>query len=164
MTFSSNRRFPEITGEDNLTVFLLWESEVPWMEVAAEKSRSAEIFRHGPLIIYTRLPAGGTYYLICMFPASSEYLISICVAFCLWVSVILPTRSVYPQQKHAYSALHQQAWTYIYRSTPEGSYRVQSPGFPKIVYYLCDMAKSEHVDGMQLPEMVEDTACRIHAS
>ena len=26
---SHNRRFPEITGEDNLTVFLLRESEVP---------------------------------------------------------------------------------------------------------------------------------------
>ncbi len=31
--------------------------------------------------------------------------------------------------------LHSQAWTYIYRSMPEGSYRVQSPGFMKIVYY-----------------------------
>ena len=34
----SNRRFPEITG-----VFLLRESEVPWMEAAAEKSRSATV-------------------------------------------------------------------------------------------------------------------------
>ena len=49
--------------------------------------------------------------------------------------VILPTCSLYPQQKRAYSALHPQAWTYIYRSMPEGSYRVQSPGFPKIVYW-----------------------------
>ena len=32
------------------------------------------------------------------------------------------------------SSLHQQARTYIYRSTPEGSYRVQFPGFPKLVY------------------------------
>ena len=24
-----NRRYPEITGKDNLSVFLLWESEVP---------------------------------------------------------------------------------------------------------------------------------------
>ena len=39
-----NRRFPELTGEDNLTVFLLQESEVPWMEVAAEKSRSATLW------------------------------------------------------------------------------------------------------------------------
>ena len=31
-------------------------------------------------------------------------------------------------------ALHPQAWTYIYRSMPESSYRVQSPGFSKIVY------------------------------
>ena len=34
-------------------------------------------------------------------------------AFCLQVSVTFPTCSLYPQQKHAYSALHPQAWTYI---------------------------------------------------
>ena len=34
------------------------------------------------------------------------------------------------------AALHPQAWTYIYRSLPVGTYRVQSPGFPKIVYSL----------------------------
>ena len=43
--------------------------------------RHFEIFRHGPVIIYTRLPAGGTYYPICMFPASSECLISISDTF-----------------------------------------------------------------------------------
>ena len=95
--------------------------------------RHFEIFRHGPIIIliYTRLPAGGTYYPICTFPASSECLIGISdalSAFCLRVSIILPTCSLYPQQKRAYSALHPQAWTcIIYRSMPEGSYRVQSP-------------------------------------
>ena len=71
--------------------------------------RYFEIFRHGPIIIYTRLPAGGTYYLICMFPPSSEYLIGISDAFstfCLRVSVTFPTCSLYPQQKRAYSALH----------------------------------------------------------
>ena len=96
--------------------------------------RHFEIFRHGPIIIYTRLPAGGAYYLIYMFPASCECLIGISDAFWLRVSIILPTCSLYPQQKRAYSALHPQAWTYIYRSIPESSYRVQSPGFPKIVY------------------------------
>ena len=35
------------------------------------------------------------------------------------------------------SALHPQAWTYIYRPMPEGSYRVQSPGFPNIVCWNC---------------------------
>jgi len=35
------------------------------------------------------------------------------------------------------SALHPQAWTYIYRSMPVGTYRVQSPGFPMIVYCEC---------------------------
>ena len=88
------------------------------MEVAAERAdlRHFEIFRHRPVIIYDRLPAGGAYYTICTFPASSECLISISdafFAFCLRVSVILPTCSVYPQQKRAYSALHPQAWTYI---------------------------------------------------
>ena len=95
--------------------------------------RHFEIFRHGPIIIYTRLPADGTYYPICTFPASSECLIGISdafSAFCLRVSVIFPTCSLYPQQKRDYSALHPQA----YRSMPVGTYRVQSPGFPKIVY------------------------------
>ena len=105
--------------------------------------RHFEIFRHGPVIIYTRLPAGGTYYPICMFPTSSERLIGISdafSAFCLRVSAIFPTCSLYPQQKRAYSALHPQAWTYINRSMPEGSYRVQSPGFPKIVYFRAESA------------------------
>ena len=80
--------------------------------------RHLETFRHGPIIIYTRLPAGGTYYPICTFPSSSECLIGISdvfSAFCLRVSAIFPTCSLYPQQKRAYSALHPQAWTYIYR-------------------------------------------------
>ncbi len=137
---TDNRRFPEITGEDNLTVFSysgrVKSPEWRWQRRRADL-RHFEIFRHGPIIIYTRLPAGGTYYPICTFPASSECLIGISdafSAFCLRVSVIFPTCSLYPQQKRAYSALHPQAWTYIYRSMPEGSYRVQSPGFPKIVY------------------------------
>ena len=91
---------------------------------------------HGPIIIYTRLLAGGTYYPICMFPVSSEHLISISdafSAFCLRVCQ-LPHVLTVPQQKRAYSVLHPQAWTDTYRSMPEGSYRVQSPGFPKIVY------------------------------
>ena len=80
--------------------------------------RHFEIFRHGPIIIYTRLPAGGTYYPICTFPASRECLIGISdafSAFCVRVSVIFPTCSLYPQQKRAYSALHPQAWTYARR-------------------------------------------------
>ena len=71
--------------------------------------RHFEIFRHGPIIVYTRLPTGGTYYPICTFPASSECLIGISdafSAFCLRVSVIFPTCSLYPKQKRAYSALH----------------------------------------------------------
>ena len=63
---------------------------------------------------------------MCIFPTNRECLIGISdgfSAFCLRVFVILPTCSLYPQQKRAYSAL------------PVGTYRVQSPGFPKIVYY-----------------------------
>ena len=52
-----------------------------------------------------------------MFPTNSKRLIGISdafFAFCLRVSVIFPTCSLYPQQKRAYSALHPQAWTDIY--------------------------------------------------
>ena len=47
--------------------------------------RQFQIFRHGPIIIYTRLPAGGTYYPICMFPMNSECLIGISDAFSAFV-------------------------------------------------------------------------------
>ena len=106
---AANRRFPEITGEDNLTVFSysgrVKSPEWRWQRRRADLQHF-EIFRHGPIIIYTRLPAGGTYYPICTFPTSSECLISISdafFAFCLRVSVIFSTRSLYPQQKRAYS-------------------------------------------------------------
>ena len=71
--------------------------------------RHFEIFRQGPIVIYTRLPAGGTCYPICMFPTKSECLIDISdafSAFCLLVTVIFTTCSLYPQQKRAYSAQH----------------------------------------------------------
>ena len=103
--YRENRRFPEITGKDNLTVFSysgrVKSPERRWQRRRADL-RHFEIFRHGPIIIYTRLPAGGTYYPICTFPASSECLIGIFdafSAFCLRVSVIFPTCSLYPQQK-----------------------------------------------------------------
>ena len=136
----SNRRFREITGKDNLTVFSysgrVKSPEWKWQRRRANL-RHFEIIRHGPVIIYTRLPAGGTYCPICPFPASSECLTGISdafSAFCLQVSLIFPTCSLYPQQKPAYSALHPQAWTCMYRSMLKGSYWVQSPGFPKIIY------------------------------
>ena len=145
---SGNRRFPEITGEDNLTM-VSYSGRVKSPEWRRQRKRADlrqfEIFRHGPILIYTGLPTGGTYYPICMFPTNSECLIGISdafSAFCLRVSVILPTCSLYPKQKRAYSALHLQAWTYIYRSMPEGTYRVQSPGFPKIVY--CELARNSY--------------------
>ena len=47
----------------------------------------------------------------------------------------------YQLPKRAYSALHPQAWTYII-----GTYRVQSLGFPKIVYYYVAPAASRLQD------------------
>ena len=99
-----NRRFPKITGEDNLTVFT-YSGRVKSPEWRGQRRRADlrhfEIFRHGPIIIYTRLPAGGTYYPICTFPASSECSIGISdafSAFCLRVCVIFPTCSLYPNK------------------------------------------------------------------
>ena len=153
-TQQENRCFPEITGEDNLTVFSypgrVKSPEWRWQQRRANM-RHFEILRHGPIIIYTRLPAGGTYHLICMFPTNGECLIGISDAFFLYfffftiylrVSVILPTCSLYPRQKRSYSALHPQAWTYTYSSMPVGTYRVQSLGFPKIVYWSSEGNKS----------------------
>ena len=75
MSMTDNRRFPEITGEDNLTVFS-YSGRVKSPEWRQQRRRADlwhfEIIRHGPIIIYPRLPAGGTYYPICTFPASSE--------------------------------------------------------------------------------------------
>ena len=91
----------------NLTVFSysgrLKSHEWRWQRRRADL-RHFEIFRHGPIIIYTRLPAGGTYYPICTFPASSECLISIFqwFLFCLLftgirhlahVLTVLPTKA-----------------------------------------------------------------------
>ena len=99
--------------------------------------RHFEIFRHGPIIIYTRLPAGGTYYPICTFPASSECLIGISDAFsalCLRVSVIFPR--AHCTRNKSVPALcctrrHGPRYTGL---CPKALNRVQSPGFPKIVY------------------------------
>ena len=83
-----NRRFPEITGEDNLTVFSysgrVKSPEWRWQRRRADL-RHFEIFRYGPIIIYTRLLAGGTYYPICTFPTNSECLIGISDAFSAFV-------------------------------------------------------------------------------
>ena len=58
------------------------------MEAAAEKSRSATVLDLQAwtyYIIYTRLPAGLTYYPICMPPTNSERLIGISDAFSAFV-------------------------------------------------------------------------------
>ena len=93
------------------------------MEVTAEKSRSATLWdlqAYGPIIVYTRLPAGVTYYTICTFPASSECFIGISdafSAFCLRVSVIFPTCSLYPQQLERVPTLR-----YTCRHAPTGRF------------------------------------------
>ena len=87
-TETLNRRFPEITGKDNLTVFSYsgrvkspeWRRQLRRADL-----RQFQIFRHGPVIMYTRLPAGGTYCPICMFPTNSERLIGISDAFSAFV-------------------------------------------------------------------------------
>ena len=73
-----NRRFPEITDDDNLTMFSssgrVKSPEWRWQQRRAEKSWSATLWDLQAWTycnIYTRLPAGGTYYLICTFPAST---------------------------------------------------------------------------------------------
>ena len=56
-----NRLFLEITGEDNLTVFS-YSGRVKSLEWRWQRRRADlrhfEIFRYGPILIYTRLPAG----------------------------------------------------------------------------------------------------------
>ena len=124
------------------------------MEAAAEKSHSATvlIFRHGPIIIYTRLPAGGTYYPICMFPTNGEYLIAFLLHFLPSVYGYLsscPRAHCTPPKKRAYSALHPQACTYICSSTPISTYQVQSLGFLKIVYSLQEKSYQSWVRAVQ---------------
>ena len=144
MYLLTNRQFPEITGKDNLTMFSysgrVKSPEWRWHLRKADL-RQFLIFRHEPIIVHTRLPAGATYYLICMLPTNNERLIGISdtfSAFCLWVSVIFPTCSLYPQQKHAYSVLHPRYTHNHIQAMPVGIYRMQSPGFPKIVYSVND--------------------------
>ena len=115
---SLNRRFLEITGKDNLTV-CSYSGRVKSPEWRRHWRRADLqqfwIFRHEPVLIYTRLPAGGTYYPICMFPTNSERLIGISDAFSAFVygypsscpcAQCTPPKSV--------TALHPQAWTCIY--------------------------------------------------
>ena len=84
----TNRRFPEITGKDNLTVFS-YSGRVKSPEWRRQLRRADlqqfYIFRHGPIIIYTRLQSRGTYYPICTFPTNSERLIGISDAFSAFV-------------------------------------------------------------------------------
>ena len=109
------------------------------MEAAAEKSRSATVLdlQAWTYYNYTRLPAGGIYYPVCMFPTNSERLIGISDAFSAFVygypsscprAHCTPNKSV-PTLR--YTRRH--GPVYI-QAMSVGTYRVQSLGFPKIVY------------------------------
>ena len=86
------------------------------------------------------LPAGiywGTYYLICMFPTNSECLIGISDAFSAFVMGIrhfAHMLTVPPTKVWLLCATPTGLDLYI-QAMPVGTYRVQSPGFLKIVYY-----------------------------
>ena len=138
---STNRRFLEITGKDNLTVFS-YSGRMKSPEWRRQRRRADVrqfwIFRRGPIIIYTRLPAGGTCYLICLSPTNSERLIGISDAFSAFVygypsssprAQCTPNKSVTTLR---YTRRHRPV--YNIQVMPVCTYRVQSPGFPKIVY------------------------------
>ena len=90
--------------------------------------RQFQILRHGPVIIYTRLPAGGTYYSICMFPTNSERLIGISdafSAFVYWYPSSCPCAHVPPTKLCLLCATP--AGLDLYKQTmPVDTYRVQS--------------------------------------
>ena len=113
---------------------ILVQHEGRWRQRRRADLRQFWIFRRRPVIVCTRLPAEGTYYPICMFHTNSESLIGISdafFAFCLRVSVILPTCSLYPPTK---ARLLCATPAGMESPMPVGTYRVQSLGFPKIVY------------------------------
>ena len=117
------------------------------MEAAAEKSRSATVLDLQAWTYYNLYKTTSWGNLLSDLHIPDEQWAldrrSWCLfCLCLWVSVILPTCSLYPQQKRAYSALHPHAWTCIYSSMPVGTYRVQSLGFPKIVYSCKDSQRN----------------------
>ena len=78
---------------------------------------------------------------MCMFPMNSKCFISISdafSAFCLRVFIIFPMCSLYPQQKHAYSVLHPQAWTYIYTGPcPQALTECSPLDFRRLSVLLC---------------------------
>ena len=99
--------------------------------------RQFQIFRHGPVIIYTRLPAGGTYYSICMFPTNSECLIGNSDAFSAFVygyPSSCPRAQCTPNKSVATLRYTRRQGPVYIQAMPVGTCRVQSTGFPKIVY------------------------------
>ena len=110
----NNRRFPEITGEYNLTVFSysgrVKSPEWRWQWRTADL-RNFEIFRRGPIVIYTRLLAGKTYYPICTFPTNSECLMA-------FLMPILPLFTGIRHLAHVLSVPPTKAW--LLCATPAG--------------------------------------------
>ena len=141
--FIDNRRFPEITGKDNLTLFS-YSGRVKSPEWRRQRRRAdlrpCEIFRHGPIIIYATLPAGGTYYPICMFPTNSERLIGIADAFSVFVygyPSSCPRAHCTPNKSVPTLRYTRRPGPFI-QAMPVGTYRVQSPGLtaPCIIQYV----------------------------
>ena len=120
--------------------------------------RQFYIFRHRPIIIYTRLPSGGTYYPICMFPTNSERLIGVSDAFSAFVYV-------YPSscpRAHCTPNKSVPTLRYTRRPGPVGTYRVQSPGFPKIVYWGWECGGVGGMEGGDRRKRGGDCVYRAH--
>ena len=144
----SNRWFPEITGKDNLCFLTPGEwsplnGDSSWEELICDSFRSSGM----EIIIYTSLPAGGTYCPICIFPTNSECLIGISDAFSAFVygypsscphAQCTPNKSVTTLR---YTRRH--GPVYI-QAMPVGTFWVQSPGFPKIIYCEHQSQSSDH--------------------
>ena len=141
----NNRRFPEITGEDNLTVFSysgrVKSPEWRWQWRRADL-RHLEIFRHQPVIIYTRLPAGGNLLSDLYIPR--EQWVFDWHFWCLFCLLFMGIRHL----AHVLTLPPTKVWLLcatpagldLYtQAMPVGTYWVQSPGFPKIVYWSLNL-------------------------
>ena len=85
-----------------------------------------------------------------MFPTNSECLIGISDAFSAFVYVYPSScpRAQCTLNKSVTTLRYTRRHGPVYRFMPEGSYRVQSPGFPKIVY--CSGVRQVHAPNMRL--------------
>ena len=90
----------------------------------------------------------GTYYPICMSPTNSERLIGISDAFSAFVYGYLSScpRAQCTPNKSVTTLRYTRRHGPVYiQAMPVGTYRVQSPGFPKIVYSLIESGMKEYL-------------------